>query len=253
MISYVPQLRHSFNVFLPEVLTRVADTRAQHQKEKNQRLVGQRHHCYQMRDIRGHCRFPWVQPLSWLLTTSPPASTSSMCLVPPCLPAVGREVSLFNIGPVLREGYVAVEISIFMDYCSWRQKVFLRRSWRRRLAFLPPCRPPQENQCARPYMQVQVEVSRDLTPVLVLLQRHLPIPFVMSIDAVLGEVPLPCCFYILLLALRSILATPSPTIPVFSAWHCVFRALAFLAIRVKSYIPVLLPVATPCSKSVVSA
>ena len=35
------------------------------------------------------------------------------------------------------------------------------------------------------------------------------------------------CFYILLLALGSILATFSSTLPVFSAWHCVFHAPAF--------------------------
>ena len=39
-------------------------------------------------------------------------------------------------------------MSIFVDECSWRQKMHKRRS-RRRLAFLPPSRLLQERQCAR--------------------------------------------------------------------------------------------------------
>ena len=52
------------------------------------------------RDSHGFCRLPWVQPPSWPMTTSPPASTSSMCAGPAGI--------LFTVGFVLLESVAQV-------------------------------------------------------------------------------------------------------------------------------------------------
>ena len=57
-----------------------------------------------------------------------------------------------RVGWVIRqtaECGVAVVISFFFETYPWHQNVHRRRSWRCRLAFLLPSRPPQGRQCAR--------------------------------------------------------------------------------------------------------
>ena len=114
----LPYLNSLFNVFWPEVLAHElfgrpgVDSRAQHLKEKNQRLVGQRHHCVMSQTRQSRPLSVAMGTATFVANDDIAACVDVLHVPSPSFPACGQLVSLFTVGFVLLEGVAQASVRV---------------------------------------------------------------------------------------------------------------------------------------------
>ena len=172
-------------------------------KEKSQRLVAQRHHCYQTFFVTSQTRQSRPLPVATGTATFVGNDDIAACVDilhwrSPCLPTSGRRVPLFTVGFFLLERIA--QASVRVDTHWWLCSVNACRSMSSSRDLVTPSvqhvkllnvallsRPPSSWKSVRGAGRC-VGVSRGVTKAMCLESDA----SVKSIDAVLGKVPLPC-------------------------------------------------------------